>query len=50
MNITCAQTFNMSFNKSAGCGNILNFIQINTQICQKMDTKICDLSYNCDLE
>ena len=30
----------MSFNKATGCGNILNFIQIDTQICKKMDTKV----------
>ena len=44
------QTFIMSFNKSTSCGNMLNFIQIHTLICEKMDTKIFDFSYNCDLE
>ena len=42
--------FSMSFNKPTGCGNILNFIQIDTQSSEKMDTKVFDFSYSCDLE
>ena len=30
----------MSFNKSTGCSEILNFNQIDTEICEKMDTYI----------
>ena len=40
----------MCINKPAGCGNILNFIQINWKICEKMGTKVFDFSYNCELE
>ena len=42
--------FSMSSNKTTGCGNILNFIEIDTQICKKMDTKVFDFSENCDID
>ena len=40
----------MSFTKPTGGGNILIFIQINRNISEEMDTKVFDISYNCDLE
>ena len=36
--------FSVSFNTRAGFGSILNFIQINTLICEKMDTVVFDFS------
>ena len=40
----------MSFNKPTSCGNILNLIQIDAKMFEKMDTKGLDFLYNCDLE
>ena len=42
--------FSMSFHISTGCGSRLNFIQTDTQIYKKMDTKVYDFSHNCHLE
>ena len=33
-----------------GSGNKLNFIEIDTNSCEKMDTTVFDFSYSCDLE
>ena len=46
---TTATTKSMSFNKPTGCGNMLNFIQINTQICERIP-KLFYFSHNYDLE
>ena len=40
----------MRFNKTTGFGNILNLIQIDAYICEKMDTEVSDFLNNCDLE
>ena len=40
----------MSFNKPIGCDNILDLIQIDTSICEKIDTIVFDFSYNCKFE
>ena len=40
----------MTFNKLKDCGNVLKFIQIDSQFWKKMDTTVFDLSSNCDLE
>ena len=32
--------FNVSFNKPAGCGNILSFTQIDCEISEKMGTEV----------
>ena len=41
----CWINFCMSFNKSTGCGNILNITQINIKICKEMDTTKFVISY-----
>ena len=50
LNTTCTNKSSISFNKPTVCGNIQNFIQIDTQICKEMDTKVFDLSCICDLD
>ena len=40
--ILVQNNFTTSFNKPPGWGNILSLIQIDNQICEKMDTKVFD--------
>ena len=50
LNITCANELSMSFNKSTGCGNIPNSVQIHTWISGNMDTTGFHISCNCVLD
>ena len=34
--------FGMSFHKPTGCGNTLNFVQVDDKLCEKIDTEVFD--------
>ena len=42
--------FSMSLNKPTGCGSILNSVQIDSEICEKICAEVFEFSHNCNLE